>query len=224
MNSATIPTPLVQVPPDESTYLKRFHTMTALVPDAADLILLGDSLAASWPAALHPEAFPGRRVLNVGLTGNRVQNTLWRLGAMNIHHLRPREVVRLLGTNNLSDGDEAEAIARGIEKVLSNAQSLWSESQAFVVTVTLRGLDPGRREAVRPRLNNRSCDELLSSRCTVLIEADVVLDCLPSAHSSFLPDLLHLSQYGYRRLSGLCAAPGRPQPQDDGRLHCEGQA
>ncbi len=200
MSSASTPPPLVPVPPDKLSYLKRFGTMAASMPKIADLILLGDSLAASWPAALYPEAFPGRRVLNLGLSGDRIQNTLWRLGAMNIQHLRPREVVLLLGTNNLGDGDEAEAIARGIEKVLSNARLVWAEPQTFVVTIPRRGPDPGLREAERLRLNSILHTELPSSHGAVLIDADAMLDCSPPGYSSLLPDLLHLSPDGYRRL------------------------
>ena len=200
MSSASTPAPLVPVPPSKLSYLKRFGTMAASMPDTADLILLGDSLAASWPAAFYPEAFPGRRVLNLGLTGDRVQNTLWRLGAMNIQHLRPREVVLLLGTNNLGDGDEAEAIARGIEKVLSTARLIWVEPHVFVVTVPRRGPDPGLREAERLHLNSILHTELPSSHGAVLIDADAMLDCSPPGYSSLLPDLLHLSPDGYRRL------------------------
>ena len=207
MSSASTPPPLVPVPPGKSSYLKRIRTMAASVPGAADLILLGDSLAASWPVALYPEAFPSRRVLNLGLTGDRVQNTLWRLEAMNIQHLRPREIVLLLGTNNLGDGDGAEAIACGIKKVLSKVRLFWAEPRAFVVTVPRRGPGPGLREAERHRLNNILRTELPSSHGAVIIDADVALDCLPPAYLSLLPDLLHLSQDGYRRLSGaFCSA------------------
>ncbi len=201
MSGASTPLPLVPVPPGKSSYLKRFRRMAASVPEVADLILLGDSLAASWPATLYPEAFPGRRVLNLGLTGDRVQNTLWRLGVMNIQHLRPREIVLLLGTNNLGDGDEVEAIACGIERLLSNVRLIWDEPQTYIVTIPRRGPDPGLCEAERVRLNNILRSELPGSLGAVLIEADAVLDCLPPAYSSLLPDLLHLSPDGYRRLS-----------------------
>jgi lysophospholipase L1-like esterase len=56
------------------------------------------------------------------------------------------------------------------------------------------------REAERLRLNSILHTELPSSHGAVLIDADAMLDCSPPGYSSLLPDLLHLSPDGYRRL------------------------
>ena len=96
---------LSPVPPSKPTASKRLSMLSATLPRAADMVVLGDSLAASWPADLLSAAAPGRRIWNFGLPGDRLQNTLWRLAAIDTSHLRPALCLLLLGTNNLGDGD-----------------------------------------------------------------------------------------------------------------------
>jgi lysophospholipase L1-like esterase len=197
------------VPPVKPSSVKRLAEIEARLPDAADLILFGDSLAAGWPRELHGQAFPGRRVWNFGLPGDRIQNALWRLGKVATAHLRPREVVLLLGTNNLGDGDPPEAIAA----VLRQALALWGDPRPVVLTVPRRGEPPGFRDADRAVLNETLRGELRAFQCATLVDADAAL-ALASVREepSLQPDLLHLSEAGYRRLgiatAALLATPG----------------
>ncbi|MDB5591245.1 GDSL-type esterase/lipase family protein [Enterovirga sp.] len=198
--------PLRPVPPTKESYLKRFRAMSAALPEEADLILIGDSLAASWPSALLEGARGGRRVLNLGLAGDRVETTAWRLGAGRTEHLRPRELVLLVGSNNLTDGDAPEAIAAGIGQVVRQARWLWGEPDTVVVTVPWRGPAPGFRDGERLRLNALLGRDLPATLGARVIDADRALDHSPPAYPGFLPDLVHLSPDGYRQLTR--ALPG----------------
>jgi hypothetical protein len=109
------------VPPAKASALRRLAEMQAGMPAGADLVLLGDSLAAGFPGALVPLPSAEWRLVNLGLPGDRVQNTLWRLENVPTQHLRPRVAILLLGTNNLGDGDPPDAIAAGILAVLRRA-------------------------------------------------------------------------------------------------------
>jgi lysophospholipase L1-like esterase len=170
--------------------------MRRRLPEAADLVLLGDSLAAGWPPDLITAVAPGRRVFNFGLPGDRVQNTLWRLREIPTGHLRPRDLVVLLGTNNLGDGDPPGAIAAGLELALAEARRLWAVPRTILVTIPRRGPEPGFREPDRLALNA----SLAGVGAEFLIDADAVLD-VADGTPSLLPDRLHLSEDGYKRLS-----------------------
>ena len=202
MSEAELPARLLTpLPPAKATALKRLAEIKARIPASANLVLLGASLAAGWLPALYPEAFPDRRIFNFGLPGDRTQNTLWRLEAVPVGHLRPRELVLLLGTNNLGDGDLPEAIAYGILEVLRRARTLWGEPRSVLVTVPRRGETPGFREADRLALNAALARDLMAFPDAVLLASDAVLETKPGEPPSLDPDLLHLSQAGYARLS-----------------------
>lgn len=192
---------LTPAPPAKPSSLKRLAHIAARIPETADLVLFGDSLAAAWPEALLHSAFPGWRVFNFGLPGDRVQNSLWRLASIPTTHLRPRALVMLLGTNNLGDGDPPEAIAQGLAAVLEAAIRQWGDPAAFVVTIPRRGEAPGFRQTERSRLNA----ELAGLRAT-LLDADAALVPSPGEEPCLLADMLHLSEAGYRRLGAALAA------------------
>ena len=85
--SAVAPAPPVArvvtpVPPTKPSALRRLDGLAAAVPGAADLVVLGDSLAAAWPSADLLAARPGCVPFNFGLPGDRIQHTLWRLDAV----------------------------------------------------------------------------------------------------------------------------------------------
>jgi lysophospholipase L1-like esterase len=196
---------LVPSPPSTPSALKRLNRLAANLPRAADLILVGDSLAAGWPTDLIAE--PGQHVFNFGLPGDRIQHTLWRLNVLPLGHLRPERVVILLGTNNLGDGDEPDAIAAGLQAVVDRARDLWRQPECVLVTIPRRGPRNGFREADRLRTNARLALDAASSRQTDLLDADLALRIggagLPHVTE---PDLLHLSREGYRRLGAALKA------------------
>jgi lysophospholipase L1-like esterase len=188
------------VPPAKPSSVKRLSEIRSRIPDAVDLILIGDSLAAAWPDALVAEAFPSRRAWNFGLPGDRIQNTLWRLDHVATAHLRPREVVLLVGTNNLGDGDAADEIASGLVTLLRRIAELWGEPRVILVTIQRRGEPPGFRNDIRLAIRNLLVRDLAAMADTALVDADDALAAGSEEPCSLDPDLLHLSEPGYLRL------------------------
>ena len=192
---------LTPVPPAKPSSVKRLGEIQRRIPDAADIILLGDSLAAAWPDALVAEAFPDRRVWNFGLPGDRIQNTLWRLETVATEHLRPREVVLLLGTNNLGDGDAAGEIAQGLTTLRGRIAELWGGPRVILITIPRRGEAPGFREETRLAIRDQLAGDVAAMADTIVVDADDILAAGRGEASSLLPDLLHISEAGYARLS-----------------------
>ena len=71
-----------RIAPSKPSAHRRLGRLAAGMPGEADVIALGDSLVASWPPDGLAEAFPGSRILNLGLPGDRIRNTLWRPGSV----------------------------------------------------------------------------------------------------------------------------------------------
>ena len=109
-----------------------------------DLYFVGDSITRRWGAAepayrallTHwQKSFHGWNAANFAWGGDTTQNILWRLDNGELDGVRPRVIVVMAGTNNLSPaglpgGAEAQAsdIARGIEAILDRCRKLAPEA------------------------------------------------------------------------------------------------
>ena len=190
---------LAPVPPASGNAAKRLARIE--VPQAADLVILGDSNAAAWPPDLLAEALTGIAVFNFGLPGDRIQNALWRLDAVPTGHLRPRDVVIVLGTNNLADGDAPEEIAAGIDAVIAKARLVWGDPAIILPAIARRGAGPLARSVEREALN-----ALLLAKAGAAIRtarSDLLLDAMGPA--AFEADGIHISRAGYATLTEALA-------------------
>lgn len=173
----------------------------------ADVVLIGDSLVQFWPAELAARALGARRLLNYGVGLDRTQHVLWRLQAPELQALHPKLVVLLVGTNNLSAGDDACPIAAGIEAVAEHIQDLWPRARLTVISVLPRGYDFAFRDADRTAINVALKTRATSGRRWSFLDADEGISCGSKAPCEYyLPDAVHLSHRGYEVLSELLKA------------------
>jgi lysophospholipase L1-like esterase len=100
-----------------------------------DLVLVGDSLAQAFDeSTLRPLS-----VINLGVGGDKTQNALYRLSLPHWSKIKPRHVVIILGTNNLSSSDAPCAIIAGLEKVIARVTALWPSAQIIFLDIPPRG-------------------------------------------------------------------------------------
>lgn len=192
---------LTPASPRQRSAARRMAALAASVPSAADLVLVGDSLAAGWPADLLARAAPDGAVFNFGLPGDRIQNTLWRLGEGSVAHLRPRLVLVVLGTNNLGDGDPPGAVVEGLREVARVARRLWEEPDLILMTLPWRQTKDRQREAARLWINAALHSVSASLGRTRLIDADSVLGSGDEATTCLEGDGVHLNRAGHERLT-----------------------
>ncbi|MGV3550579.1 GDSL-type esterase/lipase family protein [Rhizobium sp.] len=148
-------------------------------PKQADTILLGDSLLAFWPKDLAESQFGKNKVWNFAVGGSRTQHILWQLDRLGRSTLRPREIVVLIGTNNLSDEKlPACAIAEGIKAVVTRTRATWSDARIHVMGIPPRGSDFHFRDADRKAINGEIREWLAGQPKTHYFSADdMVMTC-----------------------------------------------
>lgn len=148
-------------------------------PEQADTILLGDSLLAFWPKDLAAQQFGQGKVWNFAVGGSRTQHILWQLDRLGDGRLRPREVVVLIGTNNLSDEKlPACAIVKGIEAVMDRTHDEWPDAVIHVMGIPPRGSDFHFRDKDRKAINGAIRDLLATRPSTHYFEVDeMVMTC-----------------------------------------------
>ncbi len=152
-NTAVIPRP----GQEEAGYdwLNRHGDIMALQAfSGRDLVLVGDSIFHFWggqPHSAEPrgtdswdEYYARRKALNMGFSGDRTQQVLWRLEQGELGLQPPRVAVVLVGTNNLHPGEKVRANTNeetvdGIRAVCEKIRRLSSGTKILLLGLLPRG-------------------------------------------------------------------------------------
>lgn len=157
----------------------------------ADVLVMGDSIAAKFPLKDLQAAFPNRSIDKIAMAGERAQQTLWKVDQ--ISDLRPQSVVLIVGTNNLGRNTPCSTAAT-IAELVTRIQRL-GPKEIYVFAILPRGDWRDERLTV-----NAEVAGALAGRDGVrLINLDHELEACPSCYRD---DGLHLSRQGYEVLAG----------------------
>lgn len=189
-------------------------------PEGLDLVLLGDSLIQGWggagrnvdaPGAEHASlAFGARRTGNLGIAGDRVRHVAWRIEHGALDGLAPRELVLLVGTNDLTDGaapaDTADAILVLGREILERLP----RTRLLLHALVPRGAAPDDPLRLAVAATNAAlaarCSELGSRACSVDLGATFVDPNGTLRAELYAEDALHLAPAGYRAWGAALAA------------------
>jgi len=163
------------------------------------VLVLGDSIAAAWPRTLLESTYPGRRVAKIAVSGERVQQTKWKIESGRFDHLRPRTVIMLVGTNNLGRNPPC-AISQGILDIVDDVERRWKPEQIVVFGILPRGAGGTYQASARSQINTAVRNGLAGRSGVRFIELDDRMSCAPCA--PYRPDNTHLTTDGYRILTG----------------------
>jgi len=203
------PTPRV----DEWWHKRVAEDLAAARAGGHRLVMVGDSITQGWGStgkACWDEFWVPRRALNLGVSGDKTQNVLWRLDggptggglldALKAANNDVRAIVVMIGTNN-SNGDEctADEIGAGIVAVVQRLRRALPDANVLLLDVFPRSEtnDAQRQKCAAasaiaaaafaddPRVVRRD----LGAK---FVGADGRID------KQVMPDFLHLSAAAYR--------------------------
>ena len=178
--------------------------------EAQDLLLLGDSLAESWPN----DSFGDLCVFNFGLAGDRTQHLLWRLLQVPDQAFRVRCALLMIGTNNLINGDSAAAIVAGIRALLNVIIKKAVAKQVVILEIPPLGVDFKFRATDRVGLN----EQLRKFGFLTLNIDQEMVDASTNSSPNYASDGVHFSNAGYMLLSRLLRTSVLRATCDDGDL------
>jgi lysophospholipase L1-like esterase len=178
----------------------------------AEVIFVGDSITRQWEnfPALWDEYFGKYKPLNAGIGGDKTQNVLWRLEHGNIDGIRPKVAVVMIGTNNSSkDEYTAEQIAEGVEAIVCTLRTKLPDTRVLLLAIFPRGSDEQREDKTQNASFNpqwakndkasRLASQLADGKMVVFLDINKkFLDKKGVLTREIMPDLLHLSEKGYR--------------------------
>jgi lysophospholipase L1-like esterase len=126
-----------------------------------DLVFVGDSITQNYELfrpsqpllnfrPIWDEFFAPHRAMNLGFNADRTDNVLWRLRHGEVDGLTPRDIVLLIGANNLSPGrleprgETADEITSGILAVVDELHRRMPNARILVLSILPSGFNAAR--------------------------------------------------------------------------------
>lgn len=211
--AASADTPLPPEAKKDDLWQARHKALVDLAKkgDAA-VVFLGDSLTQGWELEgkdAWKERIEPFKAANFGITGDKVQNVLWRItDGKGLQGLKPRVIVLLAGTNNLGS-DRRGQLTLGPDPplaILECTAAITSQLRKDLpdCKVLLLGILPRAAEAdapVRDRIqdiNKRLASLAGGDKVRFLDVGPKFLDKAGRIPEELMPDALHLSPKGYK--------------------------
>jgi len=117
-----------------------------------DLVFLGDSITHAWEdkgKQVWEKRYAKRNALNLGFSGDRTENVLWRLQHGEVAGIDPKLLVLMIGTNNTGHRqDKPEETALGIKHIIELLKSQLPNTKVLLLAIFPRGAsvdDPLRK-------------------------------------------------------------------------------
>ena len=172
----------------------------ALLANNPELVFIGDSITARWPAELLQEKFGAFRPVNLGMGGDGIQNVLWRLQNGVLDKIHPKVIVLLIGTNNITIGMTPDQIAEGIAALIKAIQEKAPASKILLLGILPRGesIQEANNEKIR-QTNAKLALLADNKRIFYLDVGDKLVEPDGSISREIMPDKLHVAEPGYTR-------------------------
>ncbi len=182
---------------------KKAHAIAALRGGTVDLVLLGDSITQGWDGqpALERLRKP-RTVLTLGYNGDTVGNLIWRCLRGELDGYRARNVLVLIGTNDLGGGNaEPKDVLVAVRRLVSLIRDKQPSARIHLLAVLPR--DVGEKETPRLWPNrisayNRLLKGLADGRRVFFHDIGArFLDAAGRLNAALFWDRLHPNPAGY---------------------------
>jgi alpha-galactosidase len=211
----------------EPGWAARFNEKLAEAKTAnPDILWIGDSITQGWdnPDNRHllQQYFGQWKSLNLGISGDRTENVLWRLRHGAIDGLRPKVAVLMIGTNNTDGGhfpkaDTAEELAAGQLAILDLLRDKLPDTQILFLKVFPYGATDNPRRQANFKASELTAAKIAGDRQIRYL--DLTTTFMPDGKTlsaTNLPDFLHPNSFGYWQWAeaiapAIDAAMGQPR-------------
>ena len=170
--------------------------------EKVDLLMIGDSITHGWEGRgkkVWDEYYAKRNAFNIGFSGDRTENVLWRLQHDAIKGVAPKLAVIMIGTNNTGHRqDPADETAAGIKAIIMELQKQLPKTKILLLAIFPRGAktdDPLRQ--LNKRINEIIVGCADDKRVFLLDINSEFLEDDGTLLKSIMPDLLHPHEAGY---------------------------
>ena len=188
-------------------WMERHQTIQSRLSKDPTLILIGNSIFHSLDDENRQEVWEKYldqyRTVNMGFSGERTENVIWRLQNGSLENINPRVAVILIGTNN-TDGNHylnistPEELAGGIWKICEIVEEKLPGTKILIMGILPYGYKPNHRDNI-----NKATNSLVSKfhernpNITYTDIGQVYLDTEGKVNKELMPDYLHPNPEGH---------------------------
>lgn len=193
--------PAVSAAP-RNTWMDQHNRLLATVQNTPDatLVFVGDSITQNWNSRgqdVWAERYAALPAINLGVSGDKTENILWRLQNGELDGLNPDLVVVMAGTNNIHR-DSAGQIAEGVEAIVDEILVRCPKSHILLIGIFPRGAGPQAPERSKIReVNAIIAERDAEPRVTFLDIGDQLMREDGTLDRELFPDALHPLAPGY---------------------------
>jgi beta-glucosidase len=166
-----------------------------------DIIFFGDSITHGWDSQpqLWQQYFGKWQTINAGFGGDRTQNVLWRIENGGFANISPKVCMIMIGTNNSNGEDNtAEEIADGIKAIVCKLRTELPQTKILLLAIFSRGEGPSAQREKNAQAS-KLASEIADNKTVYYMDInDKFLDKDGILSKDIMPDLLHLSEKGYK--------------------------
>jgi hypothetical protein len=140
-NTAIIPVPRTDrwATNRQSLVLKRAKE----APGDYDIEFIGDSIMQGWEGPgknVWQEFYGKRKVINLGVSGDRTQHVLWRFEQGQLDGIKAKVAVIMIGTNNSNNQDNTETeILEGVTAIVQQIRERQPDTKILLLAIFPRG-------------------------------------------------------------------------------------
>ena len=168
-----------------------------------DLLMIGDSITHGWEnrgKKVWEEFYADRNAFNIGYSGDRTEQVIWRLQNGEVEGIAPKLAVIMIGTNNTGHRqDPAEETAAGIKSIIGELQKRQPKTKILLLAIFPRGAYPtDKLRKINDATNAIIRDFADDTSVFYLDISKTFLDDEGVLPKSIMPDFLHPQEAGYR--------------------------
>jgi lysophospholipase L1-like esterase len=166
-----------------------------------NLLFIGDSITEAWQTtgwATWVKYYVPLKAANFGIAGDTWENVLWRMTRGELKGVQARVAVLMIGTNDVSHGEDVGEVASGIGQIISVLRERLPNTKIILLGIFPRDHQPNT-EFRRKIVDINSRIRALADDQTVffLDIGNRFLDAEGHIPFEIMPDELHLSPKGY---------------------------
>ncbi|WP_368562812.1 GDSL-type esterase/lipase family protein [Pseudoxanthomonas sp. UTMC 1351] len=167
-----------------------------------EVVFIGDSITQGWEKEgreIWQRHYAGYGTLNLGFSGDRTENVLWRLQHGELDGLAPKVTVLMIGTNNTGHrAENPETTAAGVKRLIGEIRQSLPNTKVLLLAIFPRGEKPDDSLRDINERVNRLIAGYADGRHVHFLNINAALTAPDGTLSKdVMPDLLHPNAEGY---------------------------
>ncbi|TAE75411.1 MAG: acetylglucosamine-6-sulfatase [Verrucomicrobia bacterium] len=182
--------------------IRHENTKTLARQGGHELVFVGDSITQGWEShgkAVWDKYYASRKALNLGYSGDRTEQVLWRLNNGELENVDPKLFVLMIGTNNTGHRkDPAEQTAAGIRQIVDLLRKERPNAKILLLSIFPRAEKPDApQRLLNDAINHIIKDFADGTQVRWLDLGPAFLAPDGSLPKAIMPDFLHPQAPGY---------------------------